>query len=92
MLKPILIYLAAINLIAFLMMGADKLKAVKGRWRISERALFVSALLGGSLGAIVGMRVFRHKTLHRKFTIGMPLILIAQLALIFYLWRQYSGI
>ncbi len=92
MLKPILIYLAAINLIAFLMMGADKLKAVKGRWRISERALFVSALLGGSLGAIVGMRVFRHKTLHRKFTIGMPLILVAQLALIFYLWRQYSGI
>ncbi|MBR0131378.1 MAG: DUF1294 domain-containing protein [Firmicutes bacterium] len=92
MLKPILIYLAAINLIAFLMMGADKLKAVKGRWRISERALFVSALLGGSLGAIVGMRVFHHKTLHRKFTIGMPLILMAQLALIFCLWRQYSGI
>jgi uncharacterized membrane protein YsdA (DUF1294 family) len=88
MIKYVLIYLAAINIIAFLMMGTDKLKAIKGRWRISEKALFTSALLGGSLGAMLGMRVFHHKTLHKSFTIGMPLIFIAQLALAYWIMTR----
>ncbi len=87
--KYLIYYLAAVNLIAFLMMGIDKRKAVKGRWRISEKALFVPAFLGGAPGAMLGMKVFHHKTLHKKFTIGMPLILVLQLALAGYLIYRF---
>ena len=79
--KILAVYLLVINLAAFLMMGLDKLRAKHDRWRISEKALFLSALLGGSLGSILGMQVFRHKTQHWYFRFGMPLILILQLAL-----------
>ena len=79
--KVLAVYLLVINLIAFLMMGLDKWRAKHDRWRISEKALFLSALVGGSLGSILGMRVFRHKTQHWYFRFGMPLILILQLAL-----------
>ena len=79
--KYLLIYLLVINIAAFLMMGIDKRKAVKERWRISEKALFAAAFLGGSIGAMLGMKAFHHKTLHKKFTIGMPAVLILQLAL-----------
>jgi uncharacterized membrane protein YsdA (DUF1294 family) len=78
-------YLCIVNVLAFLLMGIDKRKAQKGAWRIPERTLFLSALLGGSLGAILGMQVFRHKTRHRSFVIGMPAILIAQLLLSLFL-------
>lgn len=78
-LEAIVIYLAAINVITFIMFGADKARAVKGRWRISESALILAALLGGSIGALAGMRVFHHKTRHRKFTVGIPVILVLQI-------------
>jgi uncharacterized membrane protein YsdA (DUF1294 family) len=72
-------YLVIVNVLAFLLMGIDKRKAQKGAWRIPERTLFLSAIIGGSLGAILGMQLFRHKTKHRSFVIGMPAILIVQL-------------
>ncbi len=80
-------YLGLINLIAFLMMGSDKRRAKRqGARRISEKALFLSALLGGSLGAILGMRLFRHKTRHWYFVWGMPAILLLQLGLAAAVW------
>ena len=80
-LREVIIYLAAVNIITFIMFGADKTRAVKGRWRISEAALILAALLGGSIGALAGMGIFHHKTKHRKFTIGIPLILVLQIIL-----------
>ena len=74
-------YLLLVNLAGFLLMGLDKRRARRGAWRISEKALFLPAVLGGSLGSIVGMRTFRHKTKHWYFRIGLPLILLAQIAL-----------
>lgn len=87
MMKYILIYLVLINAAAFFVMLADKRKAMKKRWRIPEATLFGFALLGGSFGALAGMYTFRHKTRHLSFTIGMPAILVAQLALAFCLLR-----
>ena len=78
-LEAIVIYLVAINVITFIMFGADKARSVKGRWRISEAALILAALLGGSIGALAGMRIFHHKTRHRKFTVGIPVILVLQI-------------
>lgn len=78
-LKAPVIYLAAVNLIAFIMFGADKARAVKGRWRISEAALILVSVLGGSAGALAGMKIFHHKTRHRKFAAGVPLILALQI-------------
>lgn len=80
-LKAVIIYLAVINIIAFIMFGADKARAVKGKWRISEAALILAALLGGSIGALAGMRIFHHKTRHRKFTVVIPVILVLQIVL-----------
>lgn len=82
----IALYLLLINIIAFALMGIDKKRAVRKAWRISEKTLFLSALLGGSIGAIAGMQLFRHKTKHWYFKYGMPAILILQLVLLFYLW------
>ena len=79
--KYFLLYLLLINAAAFLLMLVDKHKARKKRWRIPERTLIGSALLGGSVGALLGMYTFRHKTRHLKFTLGVPAILIAQIAL-----------
>ena len=79
--KYSLLYLLLINAAAFVLMLVDKVKAKKNRWRISERTLMLSAALGGSVGALLGMYTFRHKTRHIKFTLGVPAILIAQLAL-----------
>ena len=79
--KYLLLYLLLINAAAFILMLADKVKAKKNRWRIPERTLIGSALLGGSIGALLGMYTFRHKTRHLKFTMGDPTILIAQIAL-----------
>jgi uncharacterized membrane protein YsdA (DUF1294 family) len=78
--KYFLIYLLIVNAIAFALMFIDKQKAKKKKWRISEATLMGFAALGGSIGALMGMYTFRHKTLHKKFTIGIPAILISQLA------------
>ena len=81
----IILYLIIINLLAFLLMGLDKRKAKRHKWRIPEKTLFLSAIIGGSIGALLGMQVFRHKTKHASFRIGMPCILIAQLGLAVYI-------
>lgn len=78
MVKTILIYLLLINIAAFAMFGIDKWKAKNRKYRIPEAALLLSAALGGSVGAICGMDFFRHKTLHRRFKVGLPLILFVQ--------------
>lgn len=80
--RIVFIYLVIINLIAFLLMAMDKSRARKHQWRIPEKTLFLSAILGGSIGAIAGMYTFHHKTKHWHFVIGMPAILIVQIALI----------
>ena len=67
-----------INIIAFIMYGIDKWKAHRKQWRISEKMLLFLAVIGGSAGALAGMYIFHHKTLHKKFTIGVPLILVIQ--------------
>ena len=77
----ILLYLLAVNLLLFAVMGIDKYKAKYQLWRIPERTLFVLAAIGGSLGGILGMRLFHHKTLHPQFRYGFPAILILQLIL-----------
>lgn len=84
MTQLILLYLLIINALSFLLMLADKQKARKNLWRIPEKTLFTAALFGGSLGSILGMYLFRHKTKHWYFVLGMPAILAVQLALIFY--------
>lgn len=75
------VYLLAVNLLLFALMGIDKYKAKQGLWRIPEKTLFGLAIAGGSIGGILGMRVFRHKTQHNSFKYGFPAILVAQLAL-----------
>lgn len=75
------VWLIAINLVTFAVYGADKRRARRGVWRVPEKTLFLLPLLGGSVGALLGMRVFRHKTKHWYFVWGVPAILLAQLAL-----------
>lgn len=87
MTKLILLYLLIVNAVAFLLMLVDKQKARRKLWRIPESTLFLMAAIGGSIGSLAGMFVFRHKTKHLKFTLGVPAILIAQLAGIFLLLR-----
>ncbi|MBP5583979.1 MAG: DUF1294 domain-containing protein [Bacteroidales bacterium] len=79
-LKIILLYLFAINIVAFFAFGIDKLKAKRDKWRIPESTLLSMAVLGGSIGALAGMKVWRHKTLHDKFRIGIPVIIALQIA------------
>lgn len=81
----ILGYFAFMNLLGFAMMGIDKRKAVKKLWRIPEYTFFVVALIGGSIGTIIGMRAFHHKTLHWYFVYGLPFILLLQIALIVFI-------
>ena len=81
-------YLAAVNVITFTVYGIDKRKARRGAWRIPEKTLFLLPLLGGSVGALLGMKVFRHKTKHWYFVWGIPAILLAQLALTVWLWLR----
>ena len=82
MLEALGIYLLTVNLVLFALMGIDKQKAIKGKWRIPEKTLFGLALAGGSIGGIAGMQLFRHKTKHASFKLGFPAILAAQLALL----------
>jgi len=81
-------YLIIINLIAFVLYGVDKMKARQGLWRISEKTLIGIAVIGGSVGAILGMRVFHHKTRHWYFRYGLPVILIVQAALAYAAYRK----
>ena len=83
MMNPIsflIIYFVIINIVGFALMGIDKKRAVKKLWRIPESTLFIIALIGGSIGSIIGMRVFHHKTRHWYFAYGMPAILFLQIA------------
>ncbi len=82
--EQIAIYLLAINVATFVTYGIDKWKAKKTKWRIREASLLLLAVLGGSVGAWLGMRVWHHKTQHKKFKYGVPVIIVVQLALIVY--------
>lgn len=78
-------YLLAVNAVTFIVYGIYKYKAKKAKWRISEATLLLLAVLGGSVGAWVGMKVWHHKTMHKKFKYGIPAILLIQIALMAYL-------
>ena len=78
-------YLLAINAVTFIVYGIDKYKAKKAKWRISEATLLLLAVLGGSIGAWMGMKIWHHKTMHKKFKYGIPAILLIQIALMAYL-------
>lgn len=82
---PIIFYcFLALNLLTFIIYGIDKLKAKNAKWRISEATLIVLAVIGGSIGAWLGLQVWRHKTQHKKFYIGIPVILILQVVATIY--------
>ena len=88
-LRIVIFYLLAANLLTFVTYGIDKYKARHNKWRIPEATLLLLAALGGSIGALLAMRVFRHKTLHRKFRYGIPAILLVQIAAaVFFLCKQ----
>ena len=82
-----LYYLLVVTTLTFLLYGIDKYKAKKARWRISEATLLMMAVVGGSIGAWAGMRLWHHKTMHKKFKYGIPLIILLQIALVFYLYN-----
>ena len=79
-------YLLIINALSFLFMLMDKRKAVKKAWRIPEATLLGIAAMGGSLGAVLGMRIFRHKTRHLKFAVGLPILLVIHILLLLFLY------
>ena len=79
LIKLLLIYLLIVNAVGFILMLVDKIKAKKNRWRIPEATLFLVAVIGGSLGSLLGMYIFRHKTKHFQFVLGIPLILAVQI-------------
>ena len=86
----VLIYFAAINVVTFFLYGIDKLKAKHSKWRISEATLLLFAVFGGSIGAWLGMKAWHHKTQHKKFQYGVPLILLAQIILAgWYMYANY---
>ena len=89
-LKYVILYVILINALGLAIMALDKFKAEKGFWRVPEKTLFVVTLLGGGIGTIIGMYAFRHETKKLKFTIGLPTILISEIAIIIYL--LYKGI
>ena len=80
-----LIYLALINVVTFFLYGIDKWKAKRAKWRVSEATLIWLAVFGGSIGALLGMKTWHHKTQHAKFKYGIPFILLAQIGLAVYL-------
>ena len=82
--RDIAFFLIGINVLTFLLYGIDKWKARRGNWRIPEDTLIWLAIVGGSIGALLGMYLFRHKTQHRKFTLGIPVILLIQGALVYF--------
>lgn len=91
MLKYAILYLVAINLITYFTYGTDKKRAIKKQWRISEKTLLLLAVAGGSPAAILGMRVFRHKTKRPLFIIGVPCILLLQVGIVSWLFRLFAS-
>lgn len=87
--KLAITYFLIINLCAFLLMGIDKRRAIRHKWRISEKSLFLSALLGGSIGSLLGMYLFHHKTKHWYFAYGIPFLLILQILFLFWLKNTF---
>lgn len=87
MLSALTFYLIGTNGLTFLLYGIDKWKAQKGKWRIPEETLFWLAIVGGSIGALLGMYLFRHKTKHKKFTLGIPIIILAQAVIVYFLLK-----
>ena len=87
----LIIYCIILNIIGYAMMGIDKSKAKNNKWRIKEKTLFLVAVLGGSVGSILGMRHFHHKTQKRDFVFGMPLILIVQIIAILIIFNQITA-
>ena len=85
LLKILLVYLFIINAAGFILMLVDKIKAKKNIWRIREVTLFLVAALGGSIGSLLGMYTFRHKTKHIQFTLGLPLILTVQIIAVIFI-------
>ena len=98
MTNALLYYLIVINIATFLVYGIDKWRSTSGRllptgrkkakqgsWRISEATLLILAVIGGSIGALLGMKIWHHKTMHKKFKYGLPLILLGQIALIYFI-------
>ena len=79
--------IAILNVITFFLYGIDKWKAKKDRCRIPESSLLLLAVLGGSIGAWLGMKIWHHKTMHKKFKYGIPLIMILQIGILLYLWQ-----
>lgn len=86
------IYILVMNIIGFILMGVDKKRARQHQWRIPEKHLFWTAILGGAIGSIGGMKYFHHKTLHRRFSWGLPFILIVQIGLIIYILMRLKPI
>lgn len=80
--ETIIYLIIGINVLTFFVYGIDKWLAKQGRWRISEATLLMLAVIGGSIGALLGMRIWHHKTMHKKFKYGLPAILLAQIALL----------
>lgn len=89
-LKNFIVYIIVVNMIGFLVMLIDKKKAKNGSWRIKEATIFSITFLGGGIGTIVGMYIFRHKTKKYKFTIGLPAILICEIILIIFIYLKGS--
>ena len=89
MIKYLIIYLVIMNIIGFFIMAVDKHKAKKHAWRIPEKILFLASLVGGSIGTWAGMYVFRHKTKHWYFVIGMPLILVLHVVLVLHFTKVF---
>ena len=86
--KTLLIYLIAVNIAAFAVMGADKYRAQRNKWRISESSIFALGLIGGGAGIYLGMKLFRHKTKHLEFTLGIPVIIILNAIALWYILQR----
>ena len=86
--RALFIYLIVINILTFLIFGIDKWKARRGRWRIPEGTLIWMSIIGGSFGALLGMYLFHHKTQKRKFSLGIPAILLAQSILAYFIFLR----
>lgn len=85
--KILYLYLCIVNVLSLLFMLIDKRKARKNRWRISERSLLTLCAIGGSLGGFLGMQLFRHKTKHPRFSIGIPVMLVIHIVILFFVFR-----
>ena len=86
--KTMMVYLIAVNIAAFAVMGADKYRAQRNRWRIREASIFTLGLIGGGAGLYLGMKLFRHKTRHLEFTLGIPAIIILNIITLWYVLQK----